>query len=219
MNVPQDRATDPASGWAAIPWVLLVVAIAVVASIVLIHRRRSTWRRFAQRHGLDFEVGSAGPRVAGSVAGRTFVLEVADADPTDRGVEPVRASLALRKVPPRGLRVRRAPGAIGDLQRSIEEDRVATGDPGFDEQALVQADEPSAVAWLTTRRRVALLELFEQCAPAAAGIEADAVFLGDRAMISSVARLERHRRTLIAAAERLDAEGDIDAAAATRPVE
>ena len=132
-------------------------------------RQRAGWAAFASEHGFTYEGASSWvglhDRVSGTFRGRALTLEVRQ--PSESGQQTL--TLALRGLP-EGLSIRPADGAASALHAAISQNlprfqprvhvpEVETGDEAFDRAANVTAPDPDAArAWLTERRRAALLE-------------------------------------------------------------
>ena len=191
-------------------WVCVVAGTLLVGvlSAVLLRRRRNLWAGFAHHHGLAFQqLGHGQLRVSGRLHRRPFELSTlaGSSDDGTLGVREVRMSLGLSQPPPAGLEVIRAGGVIGKLQRAAESTPPPTGDPSFDEQTVVTADDPQAAeAWLTQSRRRAIREFFDALGPGEAGVKADGLWVSDREMLTSRERIEGRVSMLSEAAQRLD---------------
>ena len=132
-------------------------------------RQRASWAAFASEHGFAYEGASSWvglhDRVSGTFRGRALTLTVQQA--SESGEQTL--TLELRGLP-EGLSIRPTGGAAPWLhappsqnlpryQPRVHVPTVETGDEAFDRAASVTAPDPEAArAWLTERRRAALLE-------------------------------------------------------------
>lgn len=190
------------------PWLVLALCAVAAISAYLLRRRRDVWKRFARRHGLRVvEAPSFGaPRLEGTVEGRRIALyaEEGGSDTGDMGFEVVTFRMKLVGAVPAGLEV--APGGVrGEIEKLAGAADVELGDEKFDSAVRVDADDPERLAaYLTRRRRRAVLELLALPHIEEAGVAEGAVYVTQREMISDLENLERRFRELLSLARRLD---------------
>jgi hypothetical protein len=146
--------------------------------------------------------------VEGSLDGAPFSLYVAQAssDTGLLGVEEVVMALGVRGELPPGLHASRG-GLLGDVESAVEGRAAAEGPPAFEARVRVVAHDPAEVpAFLTDRRRRALVRLMEverSCLPQLKGARLE---LRDREMLSDLGRLEGRLRLLREVARNLGPE-------------
>jgi hypothetical protein len=178
----------------------------LVASLWLVHHRRSTWQRFARRKRLLYRETDAGPQAMGTVHGLPFTLAMAgdSSDTGALGVEEVRMSVELPCPVPEGVAIHRASRMEQVVAEVTMGEPFVTDDEPFDQQFLVETpDAEAARAYLTPARRKALLELSELPISCHAGLEGQQLFLQDREMVASLNRLSHHFAVLMRAARGL----------------
>lgn len=178
----------------------------LLASLWLVHHRRSTWQRFARRKHLLYRETDTGPQAIGTIHGLPFTLAMAgdSSDTGALGVEEVRMAVQLPCQVPEGMSIHRA----SRMEQAVAEVTVGepfvSGDEPFDQQFMVEtADPESARAYLTPARRKALLELAELPISCHAGLDGRELFLQDLEMVASLDRLSHHFGVLMRAARGL----------------
>lgn len=185
-----------------------VLAVAAVLSVVLIRRRKTIWQQFAARHRLQYRDEADGPVVRGILLGRAFEMTVSSrsSDTDALGVQVVCMSVALENVPV-GLEISSAPGLIGSLQKSLDEDAVALGDDAFDSVALLKSEnEGAASEYLSPARKRTIESLIRESSPEQVMIKDHRLTIENRTMFSRLELLEQHSRRLVRDADMLSAE-------------
>lgn len=192
------------------PWkIALLVALGlllITATVWLVHRRRSTWQRFARRKGLLYRETDEGPHAQGVIDGLPFVLSMAEdsSDTGALGVEEVRMSVHLPCTIPEGLAIHRAALMEHAIREVTVGEPFATQDEAFDQHFVVETTDPEAARqFLNEARRRALLQLVELPSSCNAGLECKELFCQDREMVASYERLNEHSATLLSVARAL----------------
>jgi len=184
--------------------VAAVVGLIAVTTWLLNRRRRDVWGQLAINRGLIYSDRSDGPRLQGSLQGRSVAVTTDDAS-SDRdigGVEVVRMTVSLQGIPT-GMTAEGVPGLMGDLA-ALAEDRVDFEPEEFNRDVLIQGDAQAARSYWTDPRKGVFLEMV-RTAPC------DQVYIRDgrltaelREVVSDRQRLEQLLDQLLAAANILD---------------
>lgn len=186
------------------------VAVMVAGTLVLRRRRQDVWRAFARRHGLQYRIDDGRPRVMGTLDGRRVELSIVgeSSDTGPMGVEVIRLAMSLAAPPPVGLKLESAGGVVGDVQKTMNEDRFETGDEEFDRQVNVSlTDAPSATEWLTPTRRRAFLDLVRENPADLYTIAAGQLQWQCRTALGDADKLDVQLRHLAIAAAAMDGGG------------
>lgn len=190
-----------------LPYLLIFVALVVVASVFLAYRRTRNWRRFAAKYRFSFKQQSwlRRPRVYGEIQGRSFRLHKAEtsSDTGLLGMELVEMTMGLFGRLPKGLEISKSAPSLSDEASSHS---ILTGDPSFDENVFVKGENTAEVLrYLAAERRRAVLELLKWQSGEWAGVRDNRVVLIERRMVSSLPHLEKRFHFLFDIARRLDA--------------
>ena len=195
-----------------VPWIAAAAGLLALLALVgfwLARRRRDVLRDFARRHGLEYADAESGPELRGQLHGRAFHLEI-DPRSSDHAVaaaQETRMTTIVRGTVPEGLQVLGAKGLAGALQRRLEGEQVDVGDEAFEHAVLVKALDPAAArAWLTDRRKRALLRLVEATDPSLAGMWGSELYVEERTLSEDLERLESRAALLRDVAAELEAE-------------
>lgn len=190
-----------------VPYLLIFVALVVVASIVLAYWRTRNWRRFAAKYRFRFkqEPWLRKPRVFGEIQGRSFRLQKAEtsSDTGVLGLELVQMTMGLFGRLPKDLEISKSAPSLTDEMPSHS---ILTGDQAFDEQVFVKATNTAEVLkYLVSERRRAVVDLLNWESADWAGVRNNRVVLMERRMVSSLPHLEKRFHFLLDIARRLDA--------------
>ena len=128
-------------------------------------RRQEGWRRFAGRRGLSFDTKGGEyrrPVVYGEIQGLPFFMSMVSTGSADnRSVRHV-TEVGLLHTPPPGFYCIRDNFTFKTIKALVTRD-IPTGVPEFDARMIIRGDSPSQIiAYLTVRRRDALLRLAER---------------------------------------------------------
>lgn len=195
---------------------LEIVAIILIAAALLTWRmnvrRRNVWRNFARRNGMRYRTGDNGPVIEGKQRDRrvTWRLTSDSSDHGTLGFEEVRIDVELKRSPPADMEVMKAPGIVGSVIRAVEDEpRIGTSDQDFDHAFVVKAPSPDpALEYLSEPRRRILVNLANESATAALGIERGVLFWQERNMVSTEEDLVTRTQHMLDAAEQLDSAND-----------
>jgi hypothetical protein len=186
-------------------FVVAVIVVGVLWTLAVRRRRWATWRRFADKHDLQFQE-SPEPRVTGTV--RKFpislYIEHSSSEDGELGVEDVVMSVRLSNAPQK-LVLESNPGVIGEVAKSLENEVIETGDPQFDEQMEISEGKPEDVReYLNDQRRRALLELVNNTGSAVVELQYGELRVKERERISNLSHLDGLLEALIQAAEHME---------------
>jgi hypothetical protein len=180
-----------------LPYLVVLLAVGVLATVLLRRRRRNTWKVFARKYGFGFKPGPPAT-VEGQVQGRNFRLFTSgsSSDTGLLGVEVVGMSLAPLSAVPEDMEVVNAAASRAAERPGYQ--AVRTGDEPFDDKAAVLAVDPErANNFLTARRRAALLELVGFPGALFAGLRDRQLMLTERRIVSDLDNLEKRFHLLL----------------------
>lgn len=107
---------------------------------------------------------------------------------------------------PDGLEISSAPGMIGQLQKSLDQEAVELGDSEFDSVALTKSSRPEhAAEYLTADRKQTIENLIRESSPGEVTIKDGRLTIEYRTMVSRIDQLEERSRLLLRRAAELDA--------------
>lgn len=144
-------------------FVLILMAAVVALALALANHRTTVaqWTQAADRLGLDLQTGSmfSYPRMDGLVSGYEVSVRTITKGSGDNQRRYTRFQV---QYPPLdlGLELARQTKVGGFFRRMVGMQDIETGDPAFDEEFVVKAEDPDRLAaWLTGQRRSTLSRL------------------------------------------------------------
>lgn len=191
-------------------WIVVVALLATVSyvSFWLSRRRRAMWKSFASENGLTYHGRGSGPRVSGTVGGRSFSLELTR-EGSDRGllgIEVIRLRLGLKTGLDVDFDVTNEGILATALRESAGDDEIVhIGTEAFDQRTTLHTSHPDEVeAYLTNVRRAAILGLIASCETCDVHVTNTEIWIRERSMPKSVESLNYRLRAMQAAAEELE---------------